>query len=203
MPNNAPQEPSPQTGSFWEVFTTFLKLGLTSFGGPIAHLGYFRQELVERRGWVGESQYAQLIALCQFLPGPASSQLGFSLGLLRAGWAGAVAAFLAFTLPSALLLFAFATALPRLSGTLGTAALHGLKLVALAVVAQGVLGMIRQLCPDAARKTLAALAAVVILVFGQAWVQLLVVAASAPRGVCPLWRSSSGASPAARRLRML
>jgi chromate transporter len=99
-------------GSVLEVFAAFLKLGLTSFGGPIAHLGYFRRELVERRNWVGDSQYAQLLALCQFLPGPASSQLGFSLGLLRAGWAGAVAAFIAFTLPSALLLFSFAALLP-------------------------------------------------------------------------------------------
>jgi chromate transporter len=90
-------------GSLTEVFFTFLKLGLTSFGGPIAHLGYFRRELVEKRRWVSDSQYAQLLALCQFLPGPASSQLGFGLGLLRAGWGGALAAFLAFTLPSALL----------------------------------------------------------------------------------------------------
>lgn len=95
---------TPRTGTVFEVFLTFLKLGLTSFGGPIAHLGYYRRELVERRHWVSESQYAQLLALCQFLPGPASSQLGFSLGLLRAGWAGALAAFSAFTLPSAVLL---------------------------------------------------------------------------------------------------
>src|SRR5688572_18568757 len=113
-------------GSPGEVFATFLKLGLTSFGGPIAHIGYFRRELVERRKWVGESEFAQLLALCQFLPGPASSQLGFSLGLLRAGWAGALAAFVAFTLPSALLLYAFATVLPQLSGTVGDAAIQGL-----------------------------------------------------------------------------
>ena len=159
-----------------EVFAAFLKLGLTSFGGPIAHLGYFRREFVERRAWIDESQFAQLLALCQFLPGPASSQLGFSIGLLRAGWAGALAAFIAFTLPSALLLFAFAAALPRISGEIGDPALHGLKLVALAVVAQGVLGMSRQLCPDAPRMTVAVLAAVLILVSGQAWMQLLVVA---------------------------
>ncbi len=168
--------PTPHAGSVLEVFTIFLKLGLTSFGGPIAHLGYFRRELVERRHWVGESQYAQLLALCQFLPGPASSQLGFSLGLLRAGWAGAIAAFIAFTLPSAMLLFAFAALLPQISGTAGDAAIHGLKLVALAVVAQGVLGMTRQLCPDVPRKTIATLAAVVILVSGHVWVQLLAVA---------------------------
>src|SRR5690606_30993197 len=115
-----------------EVFLAFLKLGLTSFGGPVAHLGYFRTELVERRRWVSDDQFGQLLAICQFLPGPASSQLGFSLGLLRAGWAGALAAFVAFTLPSALLLVAFAAAVPSLSGPIGQAAVHGLKLVACA-----------------------------------------------------------------------
>ena len=170
-------------GSLTEVFFTFLKLGLTSFGGPIAHLGYFRRELVEKRGWVSDSQYAQLLALCQFLPGPASSQLGFGLGLLRAGWGGALAAFLAFTLPSALLLFVFAAFLPHLAGTVGSAALHGLKLVALAVVAQGVLGMTRQLCPDAPRRTLAVIAAGVILLTNQAWIQLLVIALGAGAGL--------------------
>lgn len=106
--------PTPHAGSVLEVFTTFLKLGLTSFGGPITHFGYFRREFVERRHRVGESQYAQLLARCQFLPVPTSSPLGFSLGLLRAGWAGAIAAFTAFTLPSALLLFAFAALLPQI-----------------------------------------------------------------------------------------
>ena len=142
-----------------EVFATFLKLGLTSFGGPVAHLGYFRKELVESRGWVSEAQYAQLLAICQFLPGPASSQLGFTLGLLRAGWAGALAAFLAFTIPSALLLFGFAAVLPALSGEVGQAAIHGLKLVACAVVADAVLGMLRNLCPDNPRRAIALLAA--------------------------------------------
>ena len=163
------------SGSTQEVFATFLRLGLTSFGGPIAHLGFFHRELVERRQWVTESQYAQLLGLCQFLPGPASSQLGFALGMLRAGWGGAIAAFLAFTLPSALLLFGFATLLPQLSGPTGTAAIHGLKLVALAVVAHGVLGMARQLCPDAQRAGIATLATVIILISGQAWMQLLTV----------------------------
>jgi chromate transporter len=170
-------------GATGEVFGTFLKLGLTSFGGPIAHIGYFRRELVERRKWIGESEFAQLLALCQFLPGPASSQLGFSLGLLRAGWAGALAAFVAFTLPSALLLFAFAALLPHVSGTLGEAAIHGLKLVALAVVAHGVLGMTRQLCPDTPRASIAAVAAATVLLAGQAWVQLLVVALGAAAGL--------------------
>ena len=166
-----------------EVFVAFLKLGLTSFGGPIAHLGYYRREFVERRKWLDDSQFAQLLALCQFLPGPASSQLGFSIGLLRAGWPGAIAAFLAFTLPSALLLFAFAAALPSISGTVGDAAIHGLKIVALAVVAQGVLGMLRQLCPDVQRQSIAALAAVAILLSGQAWLQLAVVALGAAAGI--------------------
>lgn len=175
MHNKPSKTPRSPAGSALEVFVAFLKLGLTSFGGPIAHLGYFHRELIERRKWVDESEYAQLLGLCQFVPGPASSQLGFTLGLLRGGWAGAIAAFVAFTLPSALLLFAFAALLPQLSGTVGDAAIHGLKLVALAVVAHGVLGMTRQLCPDSPRATIATFAAVVILVAGQAWVQLLVV----------------------------
>lgn len=164
-----------RSGTAGEVFSVFLKLGLTSFGGPIAHLGFFHRELIERRQWVSESQYAQLLALCQFLPGPASSQLGFALGLLRANWSGAIAAFLAFTLPSALLLFGFAALLPQLSGPTGTAAIHGLKLVALAVVAHGVLTMARQLCPDARRAGIAAVSAVIILLSDQAWVQVLAV----------------------------
>jgi chromate transporter len=175
--------PPPPARALSEVFPAFLKLGLTSFGGPIAHLGYFRRELVERRHWVSESQFAQILAVCQFLPGPASSQLAFSLGLLRAGWAAAVVAVLAFTLPSALLLFAFAALLPQLSGTVGGAAIHGLKLVALSVVAHGVLGMARQLCPDFPRRAIAALAALFIVVAGQAWAQLVVVGLGAVAGL--------------------
>jgi chromate transporter len=170
-------------GSPGEVFAVFLKLGCTSFGGPIAHLGYFRTELVERRRWVSDSQFGQLLAICQFLPGPASSQLGFSLGLLRAGWAGAVAAFLAFTLPSALLLLAFASALPLLAGPSGQALVHGLKLVALAVVADAVLGMARKLCPDLPRATIAVATAAALLLAGSGWMQLLVVAAGALAGL--------------------
>lgn len=189
-----PPTPGRPAGSAGEVFVTFLKLGLTSFGGPIAHLGYFRNELVQRRAWCGEDQYAQLLAICQFLPGPASSQLGFSLGLMRAGWLGAVAAFTAFTLPSAALLFAFAVLLPQFSGAVAAAAIHGLKLVALAVVAHGVLGMSRNLCPDAARRTIAVAAAVVILVTGLAWIQLLVIVLSAGAGlaVCRGVEATSG-----------
>ncbi len=166
-----------------EVFLTFLKLGLTSFGGPIAHLGYYRRELVERRGWVDESQYAQIVALCQFLPGPASSQVGFSLGLIRAGWGGALAGAVAFILPSALLLFAFAAVLPAIDGPLGVASIHGLKLVALVVVAHGVLGMRASLCPDPVRMSIAALAAAAVLVTGPTWVQLIVVAAGGLAGL--------------------
>lgn len=169
-------------GSLVEIFTTFLRLGLSSFGGPIAHLGYFRRELVERRQWVSDAQYAQLLAISQFLPGPASSQLGFSLGLMRGGWAGALAAFLGFTLPSAALMFAFAIFLPQTSGEFGGAALQGLKIVALVVVAHGVIGMRGRLCPDPPRMTIAALAAVVILLTASAWVQLLVVVLGAVAG---------------------
>jgi len=144
-----------QGGTPAEVFAVFLKLGLTSFGGPIAHLGYFREELVSRRRWLDDAAYADLVALCQFLPGPASSQVGFALGMMRAGWLGALAAFTAFTLPSALLLLAFALTASAVAGPIGTGALHGLKLVAVAIVAQAVWGMARNLCPDPARATIA------------------------------------------------
>lgn len=167
----------------WRVFTVFFKLGLTSFGGPIAHLGYFRREFVERRRWLSESQYAQLLALCQFLPGPASSQMGFSLGLLRAGFAGAFAAFAAFTLPSAILMFAFAAWLPALTGAIGMGVVHGLKLVAVAVVAHAVIAMARQLCPDSPRRAIAVLAAGVMLVWNIAWAQLLVIVMGALAGL--------------------
>lgn len=159
---------TPQTsdrrGTPLEVFAAFLKLGLTSFGGPVAHLGYFRDELVLRRRWVGEAEYADIVALCQFLPGPASSQVGFSLGLLRGGPLGALAAFVAFTLPSALLLVLFALGAASLAGPVGEGVIHGLKLVAVAIVAQAVWGMARSLAPDRER-ALIALVAVMIVVF--------------------------------------
>jgi chromate transporter len=147
-----------------EVFTTFLKLGLTSFGGPIAHLGYFREELVNRRAWLSDHAYADLVALCQFLPGPASSQVGFALGMMRAGWLGALAAFTAFTVPSALILLLFALSAASISGPIGTGALYGLKIVAVAIVAQAVWGMAKNLCPDKERAAIAVLA-VAILAF--------------------------------------
>lgn len=175
--------PQNSTGTIAEVFSAFLKLGLTSFGGPVAHLSYFHRELVERRKWVKESDYAQLLGLCQFLPGPASSQLGFSLGLLRAGWGGALAAFTAFTLPSALILFVFAVLFPYLSGPIGAAGIHGLKLVALAVVADGVIRMAARLCPDLPRAAIAVFAVIVILLTGQAWIQLLAVLIGAAAGL--------------------
>lgn len=147
--------PSPPSGSPGEVFAAFLKLGLTAFGGPIAHLGYFRAEFVTRRRWLSDAAYGDLVALCQFLPGPASSQTGFALGLMRAGPLGALAAWTAFTLPSALLMIAFAYGAPFLSGAAGAGLLHGLKLVAVAVVAQAVWGMVRSLTPDLTRLAIA------------------------------------------------
>jgi len=166
-----------------EVFTAFLKLGLTSFGGPIAHLGYFRNEFVEKRQWVNDGQFAQLLALCQFLPGPASSQLGFSLGLLRGGWLGALAAFVAFTLPSALLLFLFALVAPQLSGPVGSAVIHGLKLVALVVVAHGLLGMAGKLCTDMTRRGIAVFSAVSIIIIGGVWLQIAIILVGAFLGL--------------------
>lgn len=154
-----------QLGSLTEVFLVFLKLGLTSFGGPIAHLGYFRDELVERRRWIDEAGYADLVALCQFLPGPASSQVGFSLGLLRGGGVlGGVAAWVGFTLPSAAVLFAFAIGAAAFTGPIAEGFLHGLKLVAVAVVAQAIWGMAKTLTPDRQRGAIA-LAAIAVVVF--------------------------------------
>lgn len=169
-----------------DVFFAFLRLGLTSFGGPIAHLGYFRTEFVERRRWLDDRAFAQLLALGQFLPGPASSQLGFAIGLLRGGVPGALAAFIGFTLPSALLLFAFAALLPALSGPLGRAALLGLELVALPVVAHGLFGMARRLTPDAPRGGFALAAAVLVLLQGHAWGQLLAIGLGAVAGAALL-----------------
>ncbi|WP_027966251.1 chromate efflux transporter [Halomonas halocynthiae] len=147
-----------------DVFWAFLLLGLTSFGGPVAHLGYFRTEFVERRRWLSEQDYADLVALCQFLPGPASSQVGFALGLMRAGYLGAIAAWVAFTLPSASVLVLFALGSSMFDGPLGQGLIHGLKVTAVAIVAHAVWGMARNLCPDARRAGIA-LAAVFAVVF--------------------------------------
>ncbi|ANL34917.1 chromate transporter protein [Rhizobium phaseoli] len=171
-------------GSPLEVLRVFLKLGLTSFGGPIAHLGYFRDELVVRRKWIDEAGYADLVALCQFLPGPASSQVGFSLGVLRGrGLAGGFAAWCAFTLPSALLLFAFALGAAAFTGPLAEGLLHGLKLVAVAVVAQAIWGMAKSLTPDRERARIA-LAAIAIVVFvGGSFGQIGAIALGAAAGL--------------------
>jgi chromate transporter len=158
-------EPAAARGSAGEVFRVFLKLGMTSFGGPVAHLGYFRAEFVERRRWLSERAYVDLVALSQFLPGPASSQTGFGIGLLRGGYLGGMAAWLGFTLPSAILMLLFAYGAGNIAdGALGAGLLHGLKLVAVAIVAQAVSGMARSLCPDKPRAAIA-LAALVLLVF--------------------------------------
>jgi chromate transporter len=167
-----------------EVFLVFLRLGLTSFGGPIAHLGYFRAEFVQRRGWLTEPEYASLVGLCQFLPGPASSQMGFSIGLRRAGWRGGLAAWAGFTAPSALALIAVA----RLAGAFGQSPvgeglLHGLKLAAVAVVAQAVWSMARTLCPDRARASIAALAAAGALLAPTSAAQVFIIIAGALAGV--------------------
>lgn len=166
-----------------EVFAVALGLGLTSFGGPIAHLGYFERTYVERRRWLSADDYAGLVALCQTIPGPASSQVGFLVGLRRAGWGGGVAAWTGFTLPSALLMFAFARLAPHLISTPALAALHGLKLVAVAVVAQAVWSMARKLCPDSQRAGIGLSAGVILLVFGGPAMQLVALALGAVGGL--------------------
>lgn len=181
-------------GNAAEVFLAFLKLGLTSFGGPIAHLGYFRDEFVSRRRWLGEAGYADLVALCQFLPGPASSQVGFAIGLMRAGPLGALAAWTAFTLPSAILLVLFAYGAAALDGPLAQGALHGLKLVAVAVVAQAVFGMARSLTPDRERAAIAVVAVFLIILIGGALGQLGAILLG---GLAGLWLCRSDA-PVAR-----
>lgn len=175
--------PASAGGSAVEVFGVFLKLGLTSFGGPIAHLGYFRDELVVRRRWLDDRAYADVVALCQFLPGPASSQVGFALGLMRAGWLGAAAAFTAFTLPSALLLLAFALVTAPVAGTAGDGALRGLKIVAVAIVAQAVWGMARNLCPDRERAAIAVLAVAVLAFVPGSFAMVGVIAIGAAIGL--------------------
>lgn len=151
-------------GSCLEVFLIFLRLGLTSFGGPVAHLGYFRTEFVDRRHWLDDYAFSDLVALCQFLPGPASSQVGMAIGLRRAGWAGMAAAWLAFTLPSALALIGFALGLAHFGWLSGSSVIHGLKIAAVAIVAQAVWGMGRSLCPDRPRAGLAVAAALICIV---------------------------------------
>ncbi|MFD2232896.1 chromate efflux transporter [Phaeospirillum tilakii] len=184
MPPAAIPDAAPRGGTPREVLLAFLKLGLTCFGGPVAHLGYFRQEFVVRRRWIDDAAYADLVGLCQFLPGPASSQVGFALGLGRAGAWGGLAAWAGFTLPSALLLVAFAALADRLAGPLGLGLLHGLKLVAVAIVAQAVWGMARSLCPDGTRAAIAAAASLIVLSAPSAAAQIGAILAGALAG----WR---------------
>ena len=191
-----PESAGPQ-GSAGEVFRTFLRLGLTSFGGPIAHLGYFRDELVVRRRWIDEAGFADLVALCQFLPGPASSQVGFTLGLLRGGPLGAAAAWAGFTLPSALLVVLFAFGASAFEGPVGSALLQGLKVVAVAVVAQAVWGMARTLAPDRERAGIALAAVLIAVSAGGSAGQ---IAAILGGGLAGLWLCRSGATPATGHL---
>jgi chromate transporter len=176
-------------GSPLEVLLIFLKLGVSCFGGPIAHIGYFRDEFVVRRKWIDEHAYADLVGLCQFLPGPASSQVGFSIGLMRAGYPGALAAWTGFTLPSAIVLVLFAYGAGALSGPVGTGLLHGLKLTAVAIVAQAVWGMARSLCPDRERATIAAVAALIVLFSTSSVAQIGAIALG---GLTGLWLCRNG-----------
>ena len=176
------------------MFLIFLRLGLTSFGGPIAHLGYFRQEFVSRRRWLSERSYAELVALCQFLPGPASSQVGIALGLSRAGYRGAAAAWAGFTLPSAIALILFALGLAYYGGALPHGALHGLKVVAVAVVAQAVWGMACNLCRGVLRVALMLSAACVVLLQPSAWAQVGVMVVAGMAGLL-LFKPQSSAEP--------
>src|SRR5215208_722911 len=162
-------------GSFFEVLAAALRLGVTSFGGPIAHLGYFRDEYVVRRRWLDERAYADLVALCQFLPGPASSQVGIGIGIIRAGLLGGLLAWLGFTLPSAIALMLFGFGVHNLN-IADAGWLHGLKIVAVAVVPQAVWGMARSLCPDRERATIAILAAIAVLAIPTAIGQVLTIA---------------------------
>lgn len=170
-------------GSPSEVLLVFLKLGVSCFGGPIAHIGYFRDEFVVRRRWLDEAAYAELVALCQFLPGPASSQVGFSIGLARAGYVGALAAWCGFTLPSAIILVLFAYGAPLLAGAAGAGLLHGLMLAAVAIVAQAVWGMAHRLCPDRERATIALAAALILLCISSPLAQVATIAGGAVAGL--------------------
>jgi chromate transporter len=175
-------------GSAGEVLLVFLRLGLTSFGGPIAHLGYFHDEFVVRRRWLDEKTYVDLVALCQFLPGPASSQVGLAIGLSRAGYLGSLAAWVGFTMPSAIALVLFAYGVEAFGGVLGSGWLHGLKVVAVAVVAQAVLSMMCSLAPDRERATLAVVATVLVIAIPSAWGQIGAIVLGGVAGVV-LFRS--------------
>jgi chromate transporter len=183
------------SGPALEVFLAFLRLGLTSFGGPIAHLGYFRTEFVERRGWLDDRSYSDLVALCQFLPGPASSQVGIGLGLGRAGWLGALAAWLGFTMPSAAALILFALGVAQWNDLASSGAIHGLKVVAVAVVSQAVWGMAKSLCSGRLRAGVAVVAALLVLALPAAVGQIAAIAIGAVVG---RWTLQLGHLPAAQ-----
>ncbi|MDO8531388.1 MAG: chromate efflux transporter [Dehalococcoidia bacterium] len=185
-------------GSFLEVLTAFTRLGLTSFGGPIAHLGYFRDEYVERRKWLDEHTYADLVALCQFLPGPASSQVGIAIGIKRAGLLGGLAAWLGFTLPSAAALILFAYGVAAVGGVADAGWLHGLKTVAVAVVALAVWGMAKTLCPDSPRASLAIVAAIATLAWPTAVGQVAVIAVAGIVGWRLLQKDQAESGPTQR-----
>lgn len=188
-----PSAASPR-GSAIEVFLAFLKLGLTSFGGPVAHLGYFRTEFVERRAWLDDKSYSDLVALCQFLPGPASSQVGIALGLGRAGWFGALGAWVGFTLPSAIALILFAFGVTQWAALAQSGAVHGLKVFAVAIVAQAVWGMAKTLCPDRSRAGIAIVAALLVLAIPSAMGQVGAIVAG---GIAGRWAVQLGHLPVA------
>ncbi len=176
------------------ILLAFLRLGLTSFGGPAAHIGYFRTEFVDRRGWMSDASYAELVALCQFLPGPASSQVGFAIGLRHGGALGATAAFIGFTAPSALLMALFAIGISILTDPAWAGIIHGLKLAAAAVVAHAVLGMARGFCTGIAAAAIAVAAAAALLVMPGSLTQLAVIASGALAGAVLLRPDTAAAS---------
>ncbi len=181
------------------VFRAFLLLGLTSFGGPVAHLGYFREAFVVRRRWLSEGDYGDLVALCQFLPGPASSQVGIAIGWQRAGLTGALAAWVAFTAPSVILLYAFALGAGFWHGPLAEGVLHGLKLAALAVVAQAVWQMAQRLTPDWPRRVVALVASAIVLLVPWAPISVLVIAMAGIIGAAFPVRGAVASPPPAGR----
>ncbi|MFP3920833.1 MAG: chromate efflux transporter [Dichotomicrobium sp.] len=185
---------APRSGTPWEVFRTFLVLGCISFGGPIAHLGYFREAFVARRKWLSDAEYGDLVALCQFLPGPASSQVGMALGLMRAGYAGMLSAWVAFTLPSALLMLGLALGLTALNVDTQAGWIIALKAAAAAVVANALLGMARNLAPDERRATIAVAGMIGAMLLPVAWGQLAVIGAGAVIGLVAL-RGLEGEAP--------
>lgn len=185
MTTSSPDGAGRRLAAVGEVFVVFLLLGMVSFGGPVAHLGYFREAFVERRRWLSDRAYADLVALCQFLPGPASSQVGMAIGLQRAGFGGLLAAWAGFTLPSAVVLVAFAYGAAALGDPSGAGWVHGLKAAAVAFVAHAVLGMARTLTPDAKRATIAVVAMIVVLLVPGVLVQVTVIAAAGLAGL--LW----------------